>query len=311
MKKISFVIPCYKSSKTLPGVVDEINSAMLSLAQYDYEIILINDCSPDETFDVICKIAENDNRITGINLAKNFGQHSALMAGYAHVSGDIVISLDDDGQTPANEAGKLIAEIESGQDIVYARYEHKQHSAFRNLGSKINEYMTRVMLNKPKGLYISSYFASRRFIIDEILRYDNSYPYVIGLFLRSTNKITNVDVMHRERTVGSSGYTISKLFNLWMNGFTAFSIKPLRMATFSGVTLAILSIIYGVYTIIKKFVNPNVPIGYSALICALVFIGGMIMFMLGLVGEYIGRTYMAINKSPQYVIRDIVKHDIS
>jgi len=311
MSKISFVIPCYRSEKTISGVIDEINSTMVSLPQYTYEIVLVNDCSPDGTFDVICDMVQKDSRITGINLAKNFGQHSALMAGYANVTGDIIVSLDDDGQVPVNEVSKLLEQIEHGQDIVYARYAHKQHSGFRNLGSKINEMMARVMLDKPKDLYLSSFYAARRFVIDEILNYNSPYPYVMGLCLRTTKRITNVDVTHRERTIGTSGYTFSKLFGLWMNGFTAFSVKPLRIATLNGVILAIMSIIYGIYTIIKKFVNPNVPVGYSALICALVFIGGMIMLMLGLAGEYIGRTYMAINKSPQYVIRDKVSSDDS
>lgn len=311
MKKISFVIPCYKSENTLSGVIDEINSAMLELPQYCHEIVLVNDCSPDGTYEVIRTLVEKDSRIMGINLSRNFGQHNALMAGYAYTNGDIVVSLDDDGQVPANEVSKLLAEIESGQDVVYARYQHKQHSAFRNFGSKVNGLMTQIMLGKPKGLYVSSYFAARRFVIDEILRYDNSYSYVIGLFLRSTNKISNVDVQHREREIGTSGYTLTKLLGLWMNGFTAFSIKPLRMATISGISFSIISVIFGIYTIIKKIVNPIAPIGYSALVCIIVFIGGALMFMLGMIGEYIGRTYMAMNKSPQYVIRDIVRNDSS
>jgi len=310
MKKISYVIPCYRSEKTLPAVVAEINATMAKLTEYEYEIVLVNDCSPDDTFEVIKGLSQADERIIGVNLAKNFGQHAALMAGYSHCSGDIVISLDDDGQTPADEADKLIAAIEAGSDVVYAKYANKKHSGFRNFGSKVNERMTRIMLGKPKDLYISSYFAARRFIIDEMLKYKNSYPYVIGLVLRSTKNIVNVDVTHRERELGTSGYTLSKLFGLWMNGFTAFSIKPLRIATVSGAIFAILAFIYGIYSVVKKFVRPDVPIGYSALICAIVFMSGMTMLMLGLIGEYIGRSYMAMNNSPQYVVREVVGKDI-
>lgn len=307
MSKISFVIPCYKSEKTLGGVVDEIKTAMASLDRYEYEIILVNDCSPDNTFETIKGLVDDNHNIIGINLAKNFGQHAALMAGYAKCSGDIVVSMDDDGQTPANEVDKLLAKLEEGCDVVYARYAHKKHSLFRNFGSRVNEIMTRVMLGKPKELYISSYYAAKRFIIDEMLKYKNSYPYVMGLVLRLTKNIQNVDVNHREREEGRSGYTLSKLLGLWMNGFTAFSIKPLRIATVSGLVFAALGFLYGIYSIIKKFVIPDVPIGYSALICAIVFIGGMNMAMLGLVGEYVGRTYMAINESPQYVIREVYR----
>lgn len=301
---ISFVIPCYKSAQTIRGVVEELTNTMEDLAGYEYEVILVNDCSPDETFLVIRQLCEGNSRIKGINLARNFGQHAALMAGFRYVRGDIVICLDDDGQTPANEAGKLIAGLEAGADVVYAKYEHKQHSWFRNFGSKLNELMTRVMLGKPKKLYVSSYFAARRFVIEEVMRYENAYPYVIGLVLRTTKNITNVTVTHREREIGTSGYTLSKLISLWVNGFTSFSVKPLRIATIIGALCALLGFAYAIYTIIKKFVNPIVPLGFSSLMSAIMFIGGMLMLMLGLIGEYIGRIYVCMNHSPQYVVKE-------
>lgn len=306
MKKVSFVIPCYRSEQTITHVVDEIHRTLAKLSEYDYEIILVNDCSPDNTFEVIRELCEKDSRITGINLAKNFGQHAALMAGFRHVQGDVVVCLDDDGQTPADEVGKLLCGIEKGSDVVYAKYNHKKHSTFRNFGSHVNELMTRMMLGKPKELFISSYFAAKRFIIDEVIRYENSYPYVIGLVLRSTKKITNVEVNHREREVGTSGYTLKKLLGLWFNGFTSFSVQPLRIATVMGVSFAVLGFIYAIYTIIKKFVNSAVPLGFSSLMSAILVIGGMVMIMLGLIGEYIGRIYITLNNSPQYVIREVV-----
>lgn len=311
MKKISFCIPCYKSEQTLPKVVDEIKTTMLGMKdRYEYEIILVNDASDDNTFGVIRDLAEHDSNITGIDLARNFGQHAALMAGFRYVTGDILVCLDDDGQTPANEVGKLLDKLESGEDVVYARYEHKKHSLFRNFGSYINEKMTEFLLGKPKELYVSSYFAARRFIVDEMLRYDKSYPYVIGLVLRSTKKIANVTVNHREREIGRSGYTIGKLLGLWMNGFTAFSVKPLRMATWTGILCAIAGFLYGIYTIIKKLVlGDMVAVGFSALMSSIMFLGGMILFMLGMMGEYIGRMYISMNNAPQYVIREVTKKD--
>lgn len=303
---VSFVIPCYNSSRTLGKVVEEIRSTMEGMKQYDYEIILINDCSPDDTFEEIRNICEADEKVCGVNLARNFGQHAALMAGFRYVHGDIVVCLDDDGQTPAEEVGKLLVKIDEGYDVVYARYKHKKHSAFRNLGSKVNELMARVMLGKPKDLYLSSYFAAKRFIIDEMVRYTNPYPYVIGLVLRTTRKIANADVNHREREIGTSGYTIGKLFALWFNGFTAFSIIPLRIATVMGALAAFAGFIYGSYTIIRKLVDPNVVIGFSSIMSAIMFIGGMLMLMLGIIGEYIGRIYISLNNSPQYVIRESI-----
>lgn len=306
MKKISFVIPCYRSEQTLPLVIKEIEDTMATLTQYSHEIILVNDCSPDNTFGVIKELTQTHKNITGISLAKNFGQHAALMAGFRRVTGDIMVCLDDDGQTPANEVGKLLERIEQGDDVVYACYEHKQHSGFRNFGSKVNDKMACVMLGKPKELKVSSYFAARRFIVDEMICYENAYPYVIGLVLRSTKKISNVPVAHREREIGTSGYTLSKLLALWMNGFTAFSIKPLRIATLMGCICAALGFLYGIYTIIKKFVNPAVPVGFSAMMTIIVFMGGMIMLMLGMIGEYVGRMYLSMNASPQYVVREVV-----
>ena len=309
MKKISFVIPCYRSENTIGHVIAEIDGKMQEMKEYEYEVVMVNDCSPDHTLESIRKLcserpAGNGAR-KGVSFAKNFGQHSALMAGLRETTGDYVVCLDDDGQTPANEVDKLIGKLEEGFDAVYAKYEHKKHSAFRNLGSKVNELMTRVMLGKPKELFISSYFAVRRFIVQDMIRYENSYPYVIGLVLRSTKSITNVVVTHRDREEGSSGYTLKKLLGLWFNGFTAFSVKPLRIATAIGSICAAIGFLYGIYTVIKKiFINPDVPMGFSSTMAAIVFFGGMIMLMLGLIGEYIGRIYISLNNSPQYVIRE-------
>lgn len=304
MSKISFVIPCYRSEHTIEAVVAEIMDTMKGLAAYDYDIFLVNDCSPDNTFAVIRQICEKHNNVTGISLAKNFGQHAALMAGLRKSDGDIVVCLDDDGQTPADEVGRLIDAVEQGNDVVYASYNSKQHSAFRNFGSHINDIMTRIMLGKPKELQLTSYFAAKRFVVDSMLQYEHSYPYVIGLVLRATKNITNVPVNHRKREVGSSGYTVRKLLALWLNGFTAFSILPLRIATAAGAFFAVAGFLYGIYTVVKKLVNPAVPMGFSSLMAAVVFFGGMLMIMLGLIGEYIGRIYICINRSPQYVIRE-------
>lgn len=304
MKKVSFVIPCYRSEHTLPHVVAEIDEKMKELQQYEYEIIMVNDCSPDNTLGTIRKLCGEKETRKGLAFSRNFGQHAALMAGLRHAQGDYVVCMDDDGQTPADEVDKLLSKLEEGYDAVYAQYGHKQHSAFRNLGSKVNGVMTRIMLEKPKDLYISSYFAVQKFVVEDMIRYENSYPYVIGLVLRATKNITNVQVNHREREEGSSGYTFKKLLGLWLNGFTAFSVKPLRIATAIGGVSAIIGFLYGIYTIIKKLINPAVPLGFSSTMAAIVFFGGMIMLMLGLIGEYIGRIYISMNNSPQYVIKE-------
>ena len=306
MQMLSFVIPCYRSERTIVSVTDEIREKMKSLSQYEYEIVLVNDCSPDGTIGVLKELARKDGRITVIDFARNFGQHSALMAGLRQSKGDIVICLDDDGQTPADQADRLITALENGADVAYARYKKKKHSAFRNFGSSVNEGMARFMLGKPKDLFVSSYFAAKRYIVNDMIRYENSYPYVIGLVLRATDNIVNVDIDHRSREIGSSGYTMKKLLGLWMNGFTSFSVKPLRIATVLGLVSAIAGFIYGIVIIVQHFLLPDRVMGFASLAALLVFFGGMIMIMLGLIGEYIGRVYICLNHSPQYVIKEII-----
>lgn len=282
---------------------------MPALPQYDYEIVLVNDCSPDSTFSVISKLAENNERITAVDLAKNFGQNAALMCGMSHAKGDIIICLDDDGQTPAEDAGKLLAKLEEGYDVVYASYEHKQHSNFRNFGTRLNNLMNEVMLGKPRDLSITSYFAVRRFIVEEMLRYPHCYPYVEGLILRSTRKIATVPVEHRAREEGESGYTLAKLIGLWMNGFTSFSVKPLRLASIFGAVTAAAGFIYAIIIVINRFLRADILEGWSSSMALQLVLGGIILLVLGLIGEYLGRIYMCINASPQYVERRVIKKD--
>lgn len=303
MEKISFVIPCYRSENTVGSVVDEIVGTVTGHGGYDYEIILINDNSPDRVIDTIKALSKANPRVKGLDLSRNFGQHSAIMAGFTYLTGDIVVCLDDDGQTPANEVFKLIDKL-GDFDLVFAEYKNKQHSGFRNFGSKVNDMMACWLLSKPKDLKIMSYFACRRYVVDEVLRYENPYPYMSGLLLRATKKVTNVEVNHRERAEGSSGYSLKKLLLLWINGFTSFSVKPLRFATFLGFITAVAGFLFGIYVIIHKIVVPESLLGWSSTMAVLLFLGGMIMLMLGMVGEYVGRIYLSINRAPQFVIRD-------
>ena len=302
--KLSFVIPCYRSEKTISTVVDEIRETVKTRKElYDYEIILVSDHSPDDVFSVIEKLAKKDNKIIGIELARNFGQHSAILAGFHHVTGDIIICLDDDGQTPPDQMFKLIDCLDNECDVAFARYASKKHSFFRNFGSYINDLMARYLIDKPKELKIMSYFACKRYVVDEVLRYNNPYPYMSGLLLRTTKNIKNVTINHRDRIEGESGYKLSKLISLWVNGFTSFSVKPLRAATFVGATSSVIGFIYGIYIIINKLINPITPLGYSSMMAVFLFIGGIMMIMLGIIGEYVGRIYICMNEAPQYVIR--------
>ena len=309
MQKLSYVIPCYRSEHTLPDVVAEITAKMKTLPRYSYEIILVNDCSPDDTIGTIRRLVAADAHVQGVDLARNFGQHAALMAGFHQCSGDVIVCLDDDGQTPADEVDRLLERIEAGYDVVYARYDNKKQAGWRNLGSWVNSKMTEIMLDKPAELVVNSYFAARRFVVDEMLRYEHCYPYVIGLVLRTTKNICNVPVHHRAREEGRSGYTLGKLLSLWMNGFTSFSVKPLRIATYFGTLSALAGFLYLIFIVINHFVRHTAPIGWASTTALLLLLGGVILIVLGLIGEYVGRIYMCANAAPQYVAREYLRHD--
>ena len=304
--KVSFVIPCYRSEHTITTVVEDIGMTMAQRPELEYEIVLVSDHSPDRVFEVIKSLAGPDPRIKGIDFTRNFGQHAALMAGYRQCTGDYIVSLDDDGQTPANEVFRLIDKLEEGYDVVFASYAEKKQNAFRRFGSQVNAWMTEVLIGKPHSLQANSYYAMKRYVMTEMIRYENAYPYIGGLVFRCTKNVANVPVDQKNRLEGKSGYGFKKLLSLWMNGFTAFSVKPLRLSTLAGAAFSVVGIIYGIYTIIHKILYPTVPAGYSSLMAVLLFLGGMLMLMLGMIGEYIGRIYISLNRSPQYVIRETV-----
>jgi len=302
---ISFVIPCYCSSKTIHSVIDEIRSTMHGKEQYKYEIILINDNSKDETWDVIKDMAFQDDKIIAIDFAKNFGQPSALLAGFSVARGQYIMTSDDDGQTPVGIVWKFLEKMDEGNDVVCVKYtERHRKSLFRSIGTSLNTVMSNYILDKPKDVYLSSFFMAKRFVIDEIIKYENPYPYIAGLLLRTTSKIGYIETIQRERLSGSSGYNFKKLLHLWVNGFTAFSVKPLRISIVLGFLSVICSILGLFYVLIRKLLIPTTQMGYSSIMITILFFSGIILCVLGMIGEYIGRIYMCINNEPQYVIRE-------
>ena len=304
---ISFVIPCYRSEKNLPAVVQDIQKAMKQRPMWSYEIILVNDSSPDGTFEVIRQMAEENPCIVGIDFAKNAGQPGALLAGFSYAQGDYIMTSDDDGQTPVECVWDFLDKLQEGYDVVCAEYiQRVQPSGFRRFGSAMNEGMLRLLLKKPKDVKLSSFFLARKFLIQELTRYQNPYPYMAGLLLRSTAKIGNVVLQQRERRSGDSGYTLGKLLRLWVNGFTAFSLVPLRAADVLGGVSSVIGFIWAFFVIIRKMVHPEIAAGYSSTVAVQLILGGLILLVLGVIGEYIGRIYMCLNKEPQYVIREIV-----
>ena len=300
---VSFVIPCYRSENTIADVIDELIREIRTLAIQDYEIILVNDCSPDNVWGVIEKLCAQNDRITGISLSRNFGQHAALLAGYSYARFETAVSLDDDGQAPIDELDKLLNKLDEGYDAVYAYYEEIKQTGFRKFGSWMAKKMGEWMIGYPKDFKGSSFYAARKYVVDEMIKYKNPYPYLGGLVFQTTHNIACVMTHQRKRVQGTSGYSFARLLKLWMNGFTAFSVKPIRLGTFAGLIIALAGFITALVLIIRKIVNPDVVVGWTSIISAILIVGGLILGMIGLVGEYVGRIYISINHSPQYVIK--------
>lgn len=306
MIDLSFVIPCYNSEKTITNVVKGIELEVRNNSINNYEIILVNDFSRDNTSVVIEKLAKESKNITAINFSKNFGQHAALMAGFRHSRGNIVVYLDDDGQCPTDKIFDLIKPLNDGFDVSMADYGVKKQSKFKNFGSKVNDIMAEHLVGKPKSLQLSNFGAIKRFVVDEMIKYQHCYPYIAGLILRTTSNIANVKMEENERKEGKSNYSLKKLLSLWLNGFTSFSVKPLRITTLIGTFFAAVGFIFGIYTIIHKIcINKEVPMGYSTMVSLLTFFSGIILMVLGMLGEYIGRIFISLNNSPQYVIKNV------
>ncbi len=307
--KVTIAIPCYRSAKTLPFVVKRIRETIQSEKNYEYQIILVNDCSPDNTFEMIRELCEEDKAIVGVNLTKNWGQAHARFAAIPYIEGDIAVFMDDDGQHPIEKMFELIHKIEDGYDLVSADFEKKQEKWSSRITSKLSSKLYIMMGKRPQGAVSSSYFAINRMCIDSLKNYTSPFPSIFGYLYQIAGKITSIKLEHLKRMSGSSGYNFKKRFTLWLNGFVNFSIAPLRLASFLGMISAFLGLVLGVLMIIRKIIHPEILAGYTSLISITLFVGGIIMLILGLLGEYIGRIYMVLSDQPQYVIRETINTD--
>lgn len=301
-EKITFIIPCYRSENTIETVVKGIKDKIGKL--YDYKIILINDNSPDKVLEVIRNLCSKDINIMGISLSKNYGQQSARMAGIPYIEGDYVVFMDDDGQHPVDGILKLLNKLNDGYDISYANFKHKKESCFKQIGSFINTQMTNILIGKPKNVKQSSFFAMKIFVAKELINYKSPFPYIFGYLMQITRNIANVEMEHLSRINGKTGYNFRKLLALWLNGYTSFSVVPLRFASLLGAITALGGFGWGIFIIIRKILLPDVAIGYTSIMASILFVGGMIMLILGMLGEYVGRIFITINNIPQYIISE-------
>lgn len=300
----SVIIPCYRSDQTIEHVVDQTREEIKKLNRGDAEFVLVNDCSPDggKTIAKLKEMAKTHADVKVIDLASNSGQHNALMAALRYAEGDIIIGMDDDGQTHPSQLSKLFEALDQGYDLVYGYYPEKKHNWFRNLGSRFNDLTVNMMIKKPKDVRTSSYFVVRKFIRDYAVEYTGSYTYLLGLFMRCTQNIISVPIQHFNREVGESGYTLKQLIRLW-SSIIGFSVIPLRMASIAGFFFAGVGILAALAIVVRKFIDPSLSMGWPSIMCAISFFSGLNFMFLGMIGEYLGRMFLGMNKEPQYVIK--------
>ena len=306
---MSVCIPCYRSARTLPAVVAEIQREFAAREGYEYRIILVNDGSPDDTFQVIEGLCAQDKRIIGMNLSRNYGQAHAKMAALQCARGDALVFMDDDGQHPASGIFRLLEAINQGNDVVYASFPRKRHGLHKRFVSYFHNKLSEWNGVNPKGVRRSAFVAWSKFACDAVRQYKSPFPSPPGYLMHVTSNITSVEVEHRKRAAGTSGYTVRKLFRLWMDSFTNFSVVPLRFASFIGALCACGGFVWGAVLVIRKLVRPSVPVGYTSTISVILFVGGVIMLMLGLLGEYIGRIYMTVSGMPQYKVLETINDE--
>lgn len=301
---LSIVVPMYNSAASIGRLVEALAALPV---EGGHELILVNDGGPDHTLEVCERIlAAPPLPITLVKLARNFGEHNAVMAGLHHVSGDYVITMDDDLQNPPSEVLKLLRHArEHGHEVVYSYYDEKQHEAWRNFGSWLTNSVADLLLDKPRGLYLSSFRCMSAFVAREICRYDGPFAYVDGLILQVTQNIGRVLVAHDARGEGHSGYTLRRLVRLWLNMFMNFSVMPLRAATVFGFAMAGAGFLWTLGVVVEHYMA-RTPLGWGSLMAALLTFSGAQLIMLGVVGEYLGRLFLTANKRPQFVVRAVV-----
>jgi undecaprenyl-phosphate 4-deoxy-4-formamido-L-arabinose transferase len=300
--RLSVVIPVYNGARTIGPLVERLRSELG--ATYALEIVLVDDGSADDSRAVCRALAEQHPAVVFVGLARNFGEHNAVMAGLRSASGDAVVTMDDDFQNPPQEVSRLVEKLRSGFDVVFSRYERKQHSPFRNAGSWFNNAVATAMLDKPYDLYLSSFKAMNRFLVDEITAYRGPFPYIDGLVLRTTCHWATETVAHDARAVGRSNYTLRRLVRLWLAMFTNFSVLPLRVASMTGFLCAAVGIVLSIAFGIERLEHPDLPIGWASVIVTVLVVSGVQLVALGTIGEYLGRLFLSSNGTPQFVVRE-------
>jgi polyisoprenyl-phosphate glycosyltransferase len=302
---LSIVIPVYQSAVILPELVKQIYAEMKKEGLADsFELLLVCDASPDDSWQIIRTLADSHPFIKGTLLRRNFGQHNATMAGLRQCSGDVIVIMDDDLQHSPRYIQNFLSAIKGGADVCYSRFNKMKQKNWKIIGSKFNGLIANLLLDKPKDLYLSPFKAISKDICDLIVCYDGPYPYVDGLILLHTDSIAIIDVEHQERVSGEGNYSLRKSLSLWIMMATGFSVKPLRMATLFGFCISIVAFfsILGLF-VFKLFFDVDIQ-GWTSLVIISLFMGGVQLIALGIIGEYLGRSYLKLNGKPQVIIKE-------
>ncbi len=290
---LSVVIPVYNSAITITQLVENVQQ---QLRAYSFEIILINDGSKDNSEKVCLGLSEQFNNVTFLSLRKNFGEFNAVMCGLNHAKGDYSVIIDDDFQNPPSEITKLLETAQNGDfDVVYGQYDEKKHTDFRNFGSWMVSQITTSLFNKPADLCLSSFKIIKKEVVEEICQYEGPYPYIDGLIFNVTDNIGKVTVLHNDRNHGESNYNFKKLASLFLNIIFGYSLLPVRLALFLGLFATFTALILLIFEILKIIDHP--------IIITVIFLGGVQLTSIGIVGEYIGKTFLTQSKMPQYSLK--------
>lgn len=301
---VSIVIPCYNSEHTIGEVVELAIEEFEKLDNYECEFVLVNDYSRDETWKAIEALTDKHSNVKGINFAKNFGQHNALMAAMSQAEGDLIVGMDDDMQNHPSQIPQFLAKIEEGYDIVFGVFKERKFSVMKNITGAISRYLLWHLLDRPKDIQMSSFWCCRKYVRDEVVKYKGYNVFLQVLFFRTTHNIANIEVEHFAREVGTSNYNFRRGLKLFMSCLN-FTVIPLRVATFFGTIFSGAGFIGAIIVLIRKLLDPTITIGWSSLMCAMLVLFGICFLMLGIIGEYIGKLILNINRTPQYVVRDM------
>lgn len=305
--EISIVVPVYNSEECVIALYEAVEKAFANFSSY--ELILVNDKSHDKSWDKIVQVCSKSPKVKGISLRKNFGQDSAILAGLRIASGNYIVIMDDDLQHPPAEIFKLYEECKKGYDVCFALFNEKKQKAWKNIGSWLNGRLSEKLLHKPREIYLSPFKIIKREVVKEMIKFPGSYPYIDATLLTVTSNLAQVEVEHQKRYRGRGNYSLGRSFLVFLNHATNYSIYPLRLVTMAGFGTAIIAFIIGAFYLIQYFCGGHHVEGWITIIILLIFFGGVILLCLGLIGEYVGRTFMSVNNKPQYVIDKVINPD--